>query len=136
LRDNERNKLRQSLLTLEKQGKVSCLRKNRWAAAGKNASVKTITGSVRVMEKEFGLFAPDDGGEEIYIARDDLKCALHENRVAVELAGPVTSPGGRQRRVGSHAAYRKTGSDVSLKYLSARIQKLSDCSAARPTTPM
>jgi ribonuclease R len=83
LRDNERNKLRQALMDLEKQGKASCLRKNRWAA-GKTPAGKTIIGSVRVMEKGFGLFKPDDGGEEIYIARDDLKCALHEDRVSVE----------------------------------------------------
>jgi len=85
LRDTERNKLRQALINLEKQGKVACLRKNRWAAAGKTTAVKTITGSVRVMEKGFGLFTPDEGGEEIYIARDDLKCPLHEDRVAIEL---------------------------------------------------
>ncbi len=97
LHDTERNKLRQALIALEKQGKVSCLRKNHWAAAGKKSAVKTITGSVRVMEKGFGLFAPDENGEEIYIARDDLKCALHEDRVSIELF-PKSAP---DRRGGS-----------------------------------
>lgn len=92
LRDNERNKLRQALIDLQKQGKAACLRKNRWAAAGKNAAVKTISGSVRVMEKGFGLFKPDDGSEEIYIARDDLKCALHEDRVSVEVLPKASAP--------------------------------------------
>jgi ribonuclease R len=93
----ERNKLRQALINLEEQGKVICLRKNRWAAAGKNTVAKTLTGSVRVMEKGFGLFAPDEGGDEIYIARDDLKCALHEDRVSVEVLAkaPEARRGGR-----------------------------------------
>ncbi|MEI7850967.1 MAG: ribonuclease R [Kiritimatiellales bacterium] len=85
LHETERNKLRQTLIDLQKQGKVVCLRKNRWAPAGGKNAQQLITGSVRVMEKGFGLFAPDDGSEEIYIASDDLKCALHEDRVSVEL---------------------------------------------------
>lgn len=103
LKDNERNKLRQTLITLEKQGKAVCLRKNRWAAAGKNSSGTTVTGTVRVMEKGFGLFTPDEGGEEIYIARDDLKCALHEDHVSVELF-PKSAPdrrGGKTRQFGN-----------------------------------
>jgi ribonuclease R len=102
IHSTERNKLRQALITLEKQGKVSCLRKNRWAAAGKGAG-ETVTGSVRVMEKGFGLFAPDEGGEEIYIARDDLKCALHEDRVTVELFAK-SAPDRRGGRGGGSSA--------------------------------
>ncbi len=101
LHDTERNKLRQALITLEKQGKVVCLRKNRWAPAGKGSG-QTVTGSVRVMEKGFGLFAPDNGGEEIYIARDDLKCALHEDRVSVELF-PKSAPDRRGGRGGGQS---------------------------------
>lgn len=109
LRDNERNKLRQTLMTLEKQGKAVCLRKNRWGVPSAAKSTgKMLTGAVRVMEKGFGLFAPDGGGEEIYIARDDLKCALHEDRVSVELlpkspsdrrGGKTPSFGNREGRV-------------------------------------
>ena len=82
LHSTERNKLRQALVTLEKQGKVVCLRKNRWALSGAGPQ---ITGTVRVMEKGFGLLTPEGGGEEIYIARDNLKCALHEDRISAEL---------------------------------------------------
>lgn len=85
LHETERNKLRQTLIGLQKQGKAVCLRKNRWAPAGGKNARQLLTGTVRVMEKGFGLFAPDNGGEEIYIASDDLKCALHEDRVSVEL---------------------------------------------------
>lgn len=84
LHDTERNKLRQALISLEEQGKAVCLRKNRWAPAAK-VSGQQISGSVRVMEKGFGLFTPDEGGAEIYIGRDDMKCALHEDRVSIEL---------------------------------------------------
>jgi ribonuclease R len=99
LHDTERNKLRQALINLEKQGQVVCLRKNRWAPAGGKGSQQLVTGSVRVMEKGFGLFAPDNGGDEIYIARDDLKCALHEDRVSIELF-PKSAPERRGGRGG------------------------------------
>ncbi|MFA6173689.1 MAG: ribonuclease R [Kiritimatiellales bacterium] len=101
IHSTERNKLRQALINLEKQGKVVCLRKNRWAPAG-TGSGQTVTGTVRVMEKGFGLFAPDNGGEEIYIAQDDLKCALHEDRVSIELF-PKSAPERRGGRGGGSA---------------------------------
>jgi len=82
LHSSERNKLRQTLLDLEKKGKVVCLRKSRWALAG---NLPQATGTIRVMEKGFALFTPEGGGEEIYISRNDLKCALHEDRVTIEL---------------------------------------------------
>lgn len=87
LHSSERNKLRKTLLDLEKKGKLVCLRKNRWALAG---NLPQVAGTVRVMEIGFGLFTPADGGEEIYIARDNLKCALHEDRVTIELL-PVST---------------------------------------------
>jgi len=77
----ERNQLRQALLNLEKKGSVVSLRKNRWALP---ETKDTVSGTVRVMEKGFGLFAADAGGEEFYIAKGDLKCALHEDRVTIE----------------------------------------------------
>ncbi len=82
LHSSERNKLRKTLLDLEKKGTVVCLRKNRWALAG---NLRRSSGIVRVMETGFGLFTPADGGEEIYIARDNLRCALHEDRVRIEM---------------------------------------------------
>jgi len=84
LSDSERPRLRQALIQLEKEGKAVCLRKNRWAPVAKTAGLR-ISGTVRVMEKGFGLFTPDEGGAEIYIGRDDMKCALHEDRVSIEL---------------------------------------------------
>jgi ribonuclease R len=99
LHETERNKLRQALINLEKEGQVVCLRKNHWAPAGGKNAKQLVTGSVRVMEKGFGLFAPDNGGEEIYIANDDLKCALHEDRVSVELY-PKSAPDRRGGRGG------------------------------------
>lgn len=99
LHDTERNKLRKALLDLQKQGKVACVRKNRWALAGTKNEQQLMTGGIRIMEKGFGLFTPENGGEEIYIAADDLKCALHEDRVAVELF-PKTAPARRGGRGG------------------------------------
>ena len=77
----ERNQLRQALLNLQTAGKIVCLRKNRWALP---ETRDTVSGTVRVMEKGFGLFAADGSGDEFYIAKDDLKCALHEDRVTIE----------------------------------------------------
>ncbi|MBI9021503.1 MAG: ribonuclease R [Verrucomicrobia bacterium] len=90
----ERNQLRQALINLEKAGKVISLRNSRWALPDAR---DTVSGTVRVMEKGFGLFAPDGGGEEIYIGQDDLKCALHEDRVMIEriAADPRRAPRGR-----------------------------------------
>ena len=102
IHSTERNKLRQALIDLEKAGKVVCLRKNRWAPAGGKSNQQLVTGSVRVMEKGFGLFVPDNGGEEIYIASDDLKCALHEDRVSIELF-PKSAPDRRTGRSGGNA---------------------------------
>lgn len=85
LHSTERNKLRKALMDLEKKGKIVCMRKNRWTLAG---NMPTKTGTIRVLEKGFGLFTPEDGSEEIFIARGDLKCALHEDRVRIELLPP------------------------------------------------
>ncbi|MGE4489515.1 MAG: ribonuclease R [Kiritimatiellales bacterium] len=82
IHSTERNKLRQALIDLEKQGKVVCLRKNRWAPA---RSGQQLSGSIHITDKGFGIFTSDDGKQEAYIARDDLKCALHEDRVSIEL---------------------------------------------------
>jgi len=81
IHSKERNQLRQALINLQTAGKVVSLRKNRWALP---ETRDTVSGTVRVMEKGFGLFAADSGGEAFYIAKDDLKCALHEDRVTIE----------------------------------------------------
>ncbi len=88
----ERNQLRQALLNLEKAGKVAQLRKNRWALP---QTRDTLAGTLRMTDKGFGIFIPDTGDEEYYIARDDLKCALHEDRVTIERLPPKKAPRGR-----------------------------------------
>jgi len=81
IHSKERNQLRQALINLEKKGDVVSLSKNRWALPN---TKDTVSGTVRVMEKGFGLFVADVGGQEFYIAKGDLKCALHEDRVTIE----------------------------------------------------
>lgn len=93
LSGRERNRLRGALIDLEKNGDVVCLRKNRWAPAKRGPRQ---TGTVRIMEKGFGIFTSDDSRQEVYISRDHMKCALHEDRVAVELL-PDTKKGPRKR---------------------------------------
>lgn len=92
IHSKERNQLRQALINLETAGKVVSLRKNRWALP---ETRDTIAGTVRVTDKGFGMFTPDSGGEEFYIARDDLKCALHEDRVSIERLPAKKPPRGR-----------------------------------------
>jgi ribonuclease R len=93
LKSTERNRLRQALINLEKQGKVSCLRQNRWAPSG---SLPQFTGTIRIMEKGFGIFTADDGRQEIFITRDNMKCALNNDRVTVELLPKKNNVRGRQ----------------------------------------
>ena len=89
LSSNERNKLRQALIELEKAGKVSCLRKNRWAPA---VASEGISGTVHFSEKGFAIFTDDKTNREFYIAKDNLKTALDGDRVSLE---PLTSAGKR-----------------------------------------
>jgi ribonuclease R len=92
IHSRERNQLRQALINLETAGLIVCLRKNRWALP---ETKDTIAGTVRVTDKGFGIFTPDGGGEEFYIARDDLKCALHKDRVSIERLPAKKPPRGR-----------------------------------------
>ncbi len=88
----ERNQLRQALINLETAGKIISLRKNRWALPDTR---ETLAGSVIITDKGFGIFTPDSGREEYYIAKDDLKCALHEDRVTIERLPAKPAPRGR-----------------------------------------
>ncbi|MBD3334698.1 MAG: hypothetical protein GF355_04200, partial [Candidatus Eisenbacteria bacterium] len=45
----------------------------------------TLTGILRGTRHEFGFFRPDEGGEDIYIARENLGGAVHGDRVKVAL---------------------------------------------------
>jgi len=92
IHSKERNQLRQALINLESAGKVISLRKNRW---GLPEMRDELTGTVNVTDKGFGIFTPEAGGEEYYIAKDDLKCALHGDHVTIERLPPKPPPRGR-----------------------------------------
>lgn len=92
IHSKERNQLRQALLNLQQAGKVVQLRKNRWALPD---TKETLAGTLRMTDKGFGIFIPDSGGEEFYISKDDLKCALHEDRVTIERLPAKKAPRGR-----------------------------------------
>ncbi len=108
IHSKERNQLRQALINLETAKKIISLRKNRWALP---ETRDTLTGAVRVMEKGFGLFAPDSGGEEYYIAKGDLKCALHEDRVTIE---PLPASERRPARGGAFSHRNPEGRVVEV----------------------
>ncbi|MFA5688790.1 MAG: ribonuclease R [Kiritimatiellales bacterium] len=99
LRSTERNKLRQALINLEKQGKVANLRKNRWAPA---QPLPALTGTVHITDKGFAIFTADENRQEVYIAKDDLKTALDGDRVMVELLTPAGKRPARGGRVHEH----------------------------------
>lgn len=92
IHSKERNQLRQALINLETAGKVVSLRKNRWALP---ETRDLAVGTLIVTDKGFGIFTPDAGGEEFYIAKDDLKCALHGDRVSIERLPAKVAPRGR-----------------------------------------
>lgn len=92
IHSKERNQLRQALINLKTAGKVVSLRKNRWALP---ETQDIVTGTLITTDKGFGIFTPDAGGEEYYIAKDDLKCALHGDRVTIERLPAKAAPRGR-----------------------------------------
>lgn len=92
IHSKERNQLRQALLNLEEAGKIIKLRKNRWALP---ETKDTVAGIVKITDRGFGIFTPDGNGEEFYIAKNDLKCALHEDRVSIERLPAKKPPRGR-----------------------------------------
>lgn len=87
---SERQALRQVLRKLEQKGKITCIRKNRWALTQGNRH--QVSGSLRVNAGRFGFVTPDEAGiEDLYIPEEGLGTALDGDRVLVQLSGSSIS---------------------------------------------
>lgn len=83
-----RFEFRQALKNLEHEDKVVKLRGNRFAVA----AYETIRGSISFSPDGFAIVTAEDG-EEFYIAKEAVGCALHRDVVEIEvLQGPPSLP--------------------------------------------
>ena len=48
-------------------------------------SPKTVTGKLTVNARGFGFVTPDDGGEDIFIAAENINRALHGDAVKIKI---------------------------------------------------
>ena len=94
LKAAQRSELRGLLSRLEREGRLTCLRKNRWALARTD---RLITGKLSVNVQGFGFITPEGAtrGEDLYVEREDLAGALHGDRVVAEIRGRA---GGARRQ--------------------------------------
>lgn len=97
----ERTLFRHALYDLERQGLITCLRKNRWALPSDS---RQLIGQLRVHTQGFGFVTPANRGlEDIFIPEEGIGTALDGDRVVVVLTrsrrGGRSAPG-QQRPVG------------------------------------
>lgn len=86
LKAAQRSELRRLLSHLEREGRLACLRKNRWALARTD---RLVTGKLTVNVQGFGFITPEGAtrGEDLYVEREDMAGALHGDRVVAEIRG-------------------------------------------------
>ncbi len=92
----QRAEFRHDLYALEAAGKITRLRKNRWALP---AASNQITGTIRMMPKGGAIFIPDAPDEsEIYISDRNAGVALPHDKVSVEVFHSGYAARQRERR--------------------------------------
>lgn len=90
---DQRRSLRQALRSLETQGKIERMRKNRWAVP--RAADTPLTGVLTVQPSGVGFVTFDGQDEDIFIPPRQMGVALHGDRVEVTIS---RSRSGHQRR--------------------------------------
>ena len=94
LKGTARADLRHKLYALEREGRLVCLRKNRWALPDTNRDVR---GRLRVHVQGFGFVVPDQPGTpDVFIPEGNMGTALDGDTVAVTVTrkGPKAQPRG------------------------------------------
>ncbi|MBT8042748.1 MAG: VacB/RNase II family 3'-5' exoribonuclease, partial [Pontiella sp.] len=92
----QRADFRHDLYALETAGKITRLRKNRWALP---ETTNHIAGIIRMMPKGGAIFIPEAEGEsEIYISDRNCGVALPDDKVAVEVFHSEYAARQRERR--------------------------------------
>lgn len=84
VKGSDRSEFRNLLRKLEREGRISCLRKNRW---GLPDNKREVLGRISVHPSGFGFVTPDEGGgPDIYIGHDDMGTALHGDKVMISVS--------------------------------------------------
>jgi ribonuclease R len=79
----ERTELRQALFELENEGKVTCLRKNRWSLP---RAGNTLVGKLHMMAKSGAILSPtQEEAAEVFVNDRNVGIALPNDLVEVEL---------------------------------------------------
>lgn len=97
LPSHEKQTLRRLLRELERQGRVVCLRKNRWALP---APDKQVRGNLKGLMSGGGIVADlQAGGSEYHVGRTDLAGAIDGDQVVLEVLRRkrAARPGGPER---------------------------------------
>jgi ribonuclease R len=107
IKAGERAEFRHVLYEMERRGKITCLRKNRWALPEK---AHEITGVLRMHSRGFGFVTPDaPGNEDIYIPEESMDVALDGDQVLVRI---TQAPEERRKKTSEEptsALSRKSG---------------------------
>lgn len=91
-----RAEFRHDLYALEAAGKITRLRKNRWALPDAG---NQVAGTIKMMAKGGAIFIPDQEGEsEIYISDRNTGVALPDDKVAIEVFHSEYAARQRERR--------------------------------------
>ena len=99
LKGGARKRLQKCLNALLKEGQIQRSRKSRYSVV---RTPDLITGTLTMIRSGDAFLIPDDGEEDIFIARRDLGTALPGDRVAARLWSDITAtrrpPGHRGKR--------------------------------------
>ena len=96
LKSSEKSDLRTLLRQLEADGKVVCLRKNRWSLP---VIEDRIAGVLQMHPSGFGYLVPEDlEREDIFIPRTATGGARHKDRVEVVVMEPRADKPARHRK--------------------------------------
>ena len=92
----ERTELRQALFKLEEEGKITCLRKNRWSLP---QAGNTLVGKLHMMAKSGAILSPtQEDVPEVFINDRNVGIALPNDLVEVELFHSEYAAQRRERR--------------------------------------
>ncbi len=126
-----RREVRQTLKSMEQQGRIVRLRKNRWALPDEQ---QVVAGELSVHMDGYGFVTPDTrGNSDIFIPSKAMSVALHGDRVQVALTG--SRPGRRGRRRVSASAVEGADDQPSGRIVRVLERKSRQIAGVYKVTP-
>lgn len=103
----QRDELKAVLDSLVDEGKIALSKRGKYSIG----SAKREKGTFQANARGFGFVAPEDGGEDIFIAEENINGAFHGDEVEYIITG---TPGGRRRegkivKILSHSVTKVVG---------------------------